>query len=423
MTKKTRAISSFLLLATMALSSLAILNTARAQSLKIVAVVNDEIISYYDLESRIRMTIQSSQMQDTPATRQRLAREVLKVMIDESLKRQAGEEKNIQVREKEIDEQISYIEKNNGMTPGSLMKFFQASRIDPETLKSQIRAQIIWNKLIGRTMRRRVNVGEEEIDEQLAVLESKSELIQKRVFEIYLSMDTPDDESQVKEEIERIRNQLAAGANFTEIARNFSQAQTAALGGDKGWVLPSELPDELQQAVANLKAGEVSRPIETLTGMYLLKVTGERRLGGEEKDASIELAQISLPLNQDQGARDTILAQLNGLRDKIDSCDASPAAAKTLEGASSSRTGMVKVSNLAGNIQKVVADLEIGQTSEPVALSKAAMIFTLCRKQEAKSNLPSRRDIREQLTQARLELLARQYLRDLRHSAFIDVRL
>ena len=398
---------------------------AQSQSLKIAAVVNDEIISYYDLESRIKLTIYSSKMQDTPAVRQRLARQILRILIDESLKRQAGDEKNISARDREVDAQIEQIEKSNNMPKGALNVFFRQQRIDPETLRNQIRTQIVWSKLIGRTMRRHVNIGEEEIDEQLESMKSKADLVQKRVFEIFLPLDSPDEDVEVKENLERIIQRLKSGTRFTELARNFSQSQSAALGGDRGWVVASELPDELQGPVNSLKPGQISDPIETLTGFYLLQVTGERRLGGNKGDTSLELAQISMayPSGSGQDGKESTLARLKGLREKINSCEDVNAIAEQQDDISSSRTGTVKVSDLSSTIREAVVDLKVGQTSEPVALAKAGMVFTVCRREEAKSNLPSRRDIREQLTQSRLEMLARQYLRDLRHGAFIDVRL
>lgn len=397
---------------------------AQQSSLRIAAVVNDNLISIYDLNERIEMAILSSGLQDNQNTRQRLAEQTLRQLIDEQIKLQAADEKSISVRDTEVTKQIGEIEKRNKMPQGQLMRVFQARGVDPETLRTQVRSQIAWAKLVARELRRRVNIGEDEIDEQLELARQDSDKLQKRVFEIFLPLESPEREVEVRQNVSRMIEQLRAGANFSGMARNFSQSGSASLGGDRGWLLPAELPPELEEVVTDLQPGEISEPIETLTGFYILQVADERKLGGSEEEIELTFSQISLPLvGGSEDARARSVARAEELRAGIDGCSTVTEQAETVEGSSVVAESKAKLGDLSALVRQNVETLEKGETSAPIALSDAVLLITLCDRVATDSNLPSRREIRNRLAGERLELLERQYLRDLRQAAFIDIRL
>lgn len=414
--------------AALAGASLALpIEPAQAQqqsALRIAAVVNDDLISVYDLQERIELTILSANLNDNQQTRQRLAGQTLRQLIDEKVKTQAAADNNVRVREAEIAKQIEQIEQRNNMPNGQLMRVLQARQVDPETLRSQIRAQIAWAKLVARKLRRRVNIGEDQIDDVLEQARKDADKEQKRVFEIFIPLESPEREVEVRQNIERMVAELRDGANFSGMARTFSQTSSSSVGGDRGWVLPSDLQPELQDVVENLSPGEISDPVETLTGFYILKVTDTRRLGGNKEQTELTFSQISLPLVGDSSeGKQTVLSRAQELRGEIKGCSDVQAQAESIEGASVVPESKAKLGDLSSVVRKHVEGLKKGETSEPIALDKAVLLITLCNRAAGDSNLPTRREIRQRLTTERLELLERQYIRDLRYAAYIDVRL
>lgn len=397
---------------------------AQQSSLRIAAVVNDDLVSVYDLKERIELTILSAGLKDNRKTRQRLASQTLRQLIDEKVKLQAAEENNVRVRDADIAKQIEQIESRNNMQPGQLMRVLQSRNVDTDSLRSQIRAQIAWSKLVARKLRRRVNIGEDQIDELLEEAKKNADQQQKRVFEIFIPLEAPERETQVRQNIDRMISELRSGANFSGMARTFSQAGTASLGGDRGWVLPTDMAPELQDVVSQLEPGEISDPIETITGFYILKVTDTRRLGGDKEDTELTFSQLSLPLvGSSSESKGAAVARANELRGEIKGCGDVKAQAQAVEGASVVPETTAKLGDLAGVVRENVENLKEGQTSTPITLNDAVLLITLCSRTSGDTNLPSRRDIRQRLTMERLELLERQYIRDLRHAAFIDIRL
>src|SRR6516162_298052 len=117
---------------------------------RIAAVVNDEVISVADLQSRIRMVMLSSNFPDSEETRQRIAAQVLRTIVDEKLQMQEAKRQNVTATEDEIKKGISQIEKQNNMQSGQLDAVLKAHGIDRAALVDQLTASIVWAKLVRR---------------------------------------------------------------------------------------------------------------------------------------------------------------------------------------------------------------------------------------------------------------------------------
>ncbi|HYU13556.1 MAG TPA: peptidylprolyl isomerase, partial [Stellaceae bacterium] len=235
--------------------------------MKIAAVVNDEVISAFDLISRIRMVLVSSNIADSPETRQRIAGQVLRSLIDEKLQLQEAKRQSVTATDDEINKALEQIEKQNNMKAGALNEFMKARGIDRGALVDQLTASIVWAKLVRRQAVQSASISDDEIDTALKRAKEHAGEPQSRVAEIFLAVDNPAQEEEVRHLAERLSQQMKQGARFSAVATQFSQSATAAVGGDIGWVRPDQLPPELAKAAAQLKPGELSPPIRT-TGGY-----------------------------------------------------------------------------------------------------------------------------------------------------------
>ena len=233
---------------------------------RIVAVVNDEVISVRDLRQRIRLVLFSSGIDDTTESRQRVANQVLRTLIDERLQLQEGRKRNVKVSDDDIGRNISDIEKLNGVEPNSLPSVFRRNRVSYDSLRAQVRARIAWSTLVHRRLAPRINIGAEEVAEILARLKASEGEDTYRLGEIFLSVNRPDEEAAIRETAGRLVEQIRGGARFSALARQFSQTATAAVGGDLGWTPRSELEPAVAAAVDRLSPGEVLDPILSISG-------------------------------------------------------------------------------------------------------------------------------------------------------------
>lgn len=261
-------------------------------SLRIAAVVNDDVITGLDLAIRTRMTILSSELPDTSEMRNRVARQVLRTMIDERLMLQEAARQNVTVRQAEVDAELSKLAERNGITLDQFGDFLAQNGVLLKPLADQIRATIAWSKLVSRQLRARAVVSEEDIDEVLRQAEENVGQPQRRVAEIFLAVDQAVDDEEVRRNAERLIEQIRGGAPFPAVAAQFSDAATAAVGGDVGWVLPGQLPAEVDEALQSMRDGEIVGPLRAAGGYYILQLRGQRTVAEDTQPDREEVRRL-----------------------------------------------------------------------------------------------------------------------------------
>ncbi len=423
----TAAASLALVVGVLAAAATTPFGPARAQDnvLRIAAVVNGDVISVLDLSSRLRLAALSAGVELDANTQQRLLPQVMRSMIDETLQRQAAEDASVRATDREVQEQLSKVAGRNNMSVEDMRRFFAQRGIDPDTLKRQVEAQILWAKYVQRQFGREARVTPEEVDEELDRLRAVADQPQHRVYEIFLAVDEPEREPEVKRNAERLLQQIRNGADFSSLARNFSQSPTAGDGGDLGWVAPGQLEPALDKALARLEPGMVSKPIRTVSGYYLLYVTDERTPGVDPMDTRIDLAQMTVrpPESGGEAARSDLIQSLTRRVSEIDGCPALADWAKQRDDASLARAEDVRLGDLPGPVREAVAPLDAGRVTKPVDRGGAIVVVGVCTREAPESELPSRDEVRNRLRTERLDRRAQRELRDLRRAAYIDVRL
>jgi peptidyl-prolyl cis-trans isomerase SurA len=243
-------------------------------------VVNDDIISTSDLTARLQLALVSSGLPSTVETRQRLTPQVLRGLVDERLQLQEATRSNISVGEKEIGDAFTRVAEQNRMDRDQLEKMLASQGVPRSTLESQIRSTIAWGKLVQRRLRPSIEIGQDEIDAVLQRIQANAGKPEYLTAEIFLAVDTPDREDEIKRLADRLVEQIGQGASFPAVARQFSQSAGASNGGDLGWVQQGQLPDELDTVLRELKPGQASRPIRSLTGYHILLLRDQRTTGG-----------------------------------------------------------------------------------------------------------------------------------------------
>ena len=393
---------------------------------RIAAVVNDEVISIADVQSRLRMVMLSSNFPDSQETRQRIASQVLRTIVDEKLQMQEAKRQNVTASEDEIKKAIAQIEKQNNMQPDQLDAVLKAHGIERSSLVDQLTASIVWAKLVRRLVSQTNIVSDEEIDEAAKRIKESANEPQSRVAEIFLGVDSPQQDEEMRQLAERLTEQMKRGARFSAVAQQFSQSPTAAVGGDLGWVRPEQLSPDLAKAVAQMRPGELSPPIRSGGGYYLLLVL-DRRTGRSDPgadEAVLHLVQVVFPLppQASEGMRRAALAEAQNAKATAKSCPEMLKIGKEKGSPQLSSEGRLRVSQIAPAVRRIVAELEVGQASQPIVQKNGVGVIMVC-ETVPNTTLPTRDEIANQLARQRAENLARRYLRDLRRTAFVDVRV
>ncbi len=397
-------------------------STHGQELMRIAAVVNDEIVSIYDLGARIAIVIASSNLPDSPELRRQVAPQVLRSLVDERLQAQEAARLDVSVGDDEMGAAIRTLEERNNLPPGGLGNFIRSKRLDQSAVMEQIQAELLWSKIVTRRLAATVSVGEDEIDDALSRLEANRGLPEYRIAEIFLAVETPDVEREVAQTARGLVQQIRGGARFPAIARQFSQSATAAVGGDIGWVIQGQLPPELDSVIQSLERGNVSDPIRAFDGFYILWLVDRRTvLTADPLTTRVRLAQLVVE------AGDTAGEDLSAFAARIGSgvrgCEALLAQAATLGSTLSGELGEVAMKDLPEPIRDAIGTLPVGQASAPLPFDQHVRLLMVCGRDEAETRLPDRDAVRNGIAGRRLEMLARRYLRDLRRAAFVEYRI
>ncbi|MDX2027062.1 MAG: peptidylprolyl isomerase [Alphaproteobacteria bacterium] len=387
---------------------------------RVVAVVNDNVISTFDLESRIKLATISSGLPNTEEVQRRLLPQVLRSLIDEQLQLQEAKRLDINITKEDVDQAFQRIAHDNNIP--DMRAYIAAQGGSPEALASQIRGNLAWNKIIQRSVRPRVEVGDDEVEAAIERIRANAGKGEFLVSEIFLGIDNPTDEEEVKQFAENLVQQLKGGANFGAVARQFSQGTGAATGGDIGWIQEGQLAPELNRALESMQPGEVVGPIRSSSGYHILGVREKRTI------AASDPGEVSLDLQQafrsfDDTTTEAVAQESGQLRSTISSCT-------NLQEQLASRfpawrwqdLGETKMSKMPSWVADKVSDLSIGKPSEPLATDKGALVFFVCDRHVPEGGI-NREAIFNSIGTEKMELQARRLLRDLRRTAYVDIRL
>jgi peptidyl-prolyl cis-trans isomerase SurA len=396
---------------------------------KIVAVVNDEAISQGDLDARIKLAMLAGNYPDKPEVREKISPQVLRSLIDDQLRVQEAKRLKLSVDKEEVENELKQTAESNHQSLEQLKGLLTKEGIPFSTLEKQTMAQAAWRKVIQKEIRRRVEVTDDEIDSAYSKMMASVDKKQYRVFEIFLTVDSPADEPRVKAFADDIEDQLQHGANFAKLAQQFSQAAGAAQGGDLGTVQDGELPDEIDKAIKELPVGQVSQPIRTQAGYHILLVRAKGdALQGDPALAEVHLKNVLIPFTKQPTKEDLprLIEEARKVGESLPNCQAVDEKGKRdgLGGDLGKPGQMTKMTDLPQGIAQAVASLGVNQISQPVPTNDGMMLFMVCqRKDPPKREPPTKEQVGSQMYLERLDMQQQRYLSDLRSSGFVDIRI
>jgi peptidyl-prolyl cis-trans isomerase SurA len=316
------------------------------------------------------------------------------------------------------------IEEQNHLAPGGLVKLLTSKGIETDAMRQQVRAEIAWARLVHQVLIRRLHISENAVSTRLEAIKANLGKPEYHASEIFLSLENAKNEAEVRDLAERLTEQMHQGAPFGAIARQFNQAGSA--DGHLGWLSEGMMDDELMKALAALQPNEVTAPIRTTEGYYILTLMEKRKVGeGIGGGTAIDLMVIDLNsiASAGQAERDLQMRHLREILAPAKTCDDLTSLAKQAPSASINILEKLPEAQVPTKVVPLIKDLQPGQISEPIDEPKGRRFFAVCARGAGNSDrLPSADDIRRQMEDEQLELVARRYLLDLHGNAVVDIR-
>ncbi|MEO8175287.1 MAG: peptidylprolyl isomerase [Sphingomicrobium sp.] len=392
--------------------------------IKATAIINGEIITQTDIDQRTALlTIANGGRIPTDEV-ERLRQQVLRNLIDETLQIQAAKAEDITIKPAEIDKTLVRVAGNNKQTVDQLTALLENHGSSIRTMRRQIEGELAWTRLQRAKIESSVSVGEDEVKAILDRMTAAKGTEEFHVSEIFLSA-TAGNESQTLANAGKILEQLRNGASFVGYARQYSEASTAAVGGDLGWVRPEQLPEPIAAQLRAMGPGQVSNPIQVPGGFSIVAVQDTRKvLTADPRDAVLSLKQVSVgfPKGVTRQQAEPIVARFAAASRSVGGCGGADKIAADFNG-ELVQSDQVKIRDLPAALQQMMLPMQVGQATQPFgSIEEGVRILVICGRDEVDASAPTHDEVFNQLNEERVNMRARRYLRDLRRDAVIEFR-
>ena len=259
---------------------------------QIAVVVNDDVITRYELNSYLDKIKLQLKKQGTPLPdAKELEKQVLERMIMDMLQLQFAKESGVRIDDAQLDKALGRIAQQNNFA--SLAEFrakLGKDGVDFKKFREEIRNEITFTRLREREVDSKLVVSENEIENYL-LTQNKQAGRGEELELAHILVQIPEQASAEKIQASRQRadkawEQLRGGAQFAQVAAGFSDAKDGLQGGNLGWRSIDRLPSIFQEAVQNMQPGEISAVLRSTNAFHIVKLLGKR-----SKDTPVLITQ------------------------------------------------------------------------------------------------------------------------------------
>ncbi len=403
---------------------------------RIVAIVDEEMILQSDLDLALelyQLDRQISGLPPEPVTTE-LRRRVLDSLIENKLIIAAARQSDMVVEDEEIEkkvqERVDQLVAQYGSTE-ALQQALAASNLTLDDFRfrygSQLRNQQYMRLVVGRFIRPSIEVMANEVEayylENLNEMPAEPDSLTVASILVRIQPSTTA-RREVQEKVAASQQALAAGQDFAEVARAFSEGPNARRGGRIGAVRPGDLFDRvLEQTIAQLAVGEVSQPVVSTRGVHIL------RLDQIEGDSARVISQIFFPLEvtpEDvaSGRQRIAAARERILAGEAFSLVAAEVSEDPVSAAAGGLLGTFQLDELSGAFREALAAARVGQVTEPVQTPAGWYIFQVLDRVEGHRYTfeELREDLRRFVESRKIEIALAKYIADLKQRFFVDIK-
>jgi peptidyl-prolyl cis-trans isomerase SurA len=393
---------------------------AQAARVNIAAVVGDDIISTTDVSERRDLIMATAGIPETVENQQKIAPRIMQSLIDETLQMQEAKRQSVAVTEEELSKAIDDMgARDNGET---VREFIKRRGLSLRSMENQLRAQLAWNKVVQRKLRRNVSISQDEIARARQAEASAPGEAELRLQALEIRIPSEDKADAATKLAEEVALDLKAGAEMGSVAARLIGNPNVRYS-QPTWVPEKNLPPPLQQALRAMKAGEYTPPLRGGNAIQILQVMDRKTAPklADTTEFAIKQISIAVPKKRDKPSLAKLSAVAETLRADSGSCMDDlvpkvdlPAQAKFVR---------LQLANMSPEQRSVVSHLEVGDVSEPLMSPDALRFIVMCEKIEPSGGaLPDAEKIRQQLFAEKIELEAEKHLRNLRREAYIDIK-
>ncbi len=393
---------------------------------KATAIVNESVITGTDVDQRVGLLTAANNLEIGDAERDQLKLQVLRQIIDETLKIQEAKGHDIDVTSQEIQDSYDRVASNFNRSPADFTKFLRSQGSSEKSLKRQIEGELAWNRYLRREIEPKVNVSEEEVKAIIARIEAAKGTQEYHLKEIYIR-GSGDRAQAAAARASQVMDIIKSGKTpFETLARQQSDSPTKIVGGDLDWIRANQLPTELGTAATEMQVGQIAGPIPNSDGFSILYLVDKRQvLTADPRDAKLNLKQLTVrfPAGTTEAQATARASAFAKTTQAIQGCGSVDKIAASV-GAEVVTNDTVRIRDLPPQLQDILLKMQVGQSSPPFGSpTDGVRALVLCGRDDPQNGVaPNVETVQDQIQQQRVNLRAQQTLRDLRRDAIIEYR-
>ena len=399
---------------------------------RIIAVVNEDVIMQSELEAKMRTVRgQIKQQGSTVPPASIFERQILDNLVQNRIQLQLAARAGIRVDDETLNRTIGNIAAENQVSLTQFREILEQDGYSYEQFREDIRNEITLSQLRKRQVENRIVVTEREIDNFLVNQEFQGTFqTEIRLSHILLSLPdaaTADEIEQVRQVAAQIREDLLAGADFTEIAATVSDGGNASNGGDLGWRKSEDIPSLFADYIPEMKNGDISELIQSPSGFHIIKISG---IKSDEENIVEQTNSRHILIKTDQlTTSEQAKSKLEQLKLRIESGDDFGLLAKgnshdSVSAIDGGNLGWRTPGELVPEFQRVMDTLEPNQISEPFRSSYGwHIVQVLGRRNFDNTESVKRGKARMAIRTRKLKEAMQNWTRRLRDEAYVEYRL
>ena len=399
---------------------------------RIVAIVDQTVITEQELESRMRTVTAQLKKQNTELPAESVLRkQILERLISDALQLQYAAQTGVKIDDNQLNKTIERIAEQNQMSVKEFSDALSADGISMTKFRADIRSEITIARLREREVESRVNVSESEIDNFLTTQSSNNE--NRDEFEISHILirtpeeGTPEEIQKAKAKVDEAIKLLQEGSSFSKVSASFSDAPNALEGGNLGWKSATQVPTLFLDALKSMQSGEVSQPLRSPNGFHILKLNNKR--GGnsplviEQTHARHILIKLTEIVSESDGKK-----KMDGIKERLDNGEKFEVLARQFseDGSASNGgdLGWVNPGDTVPQFEKAMNELKDNQISEPIRSPFGwHIIQVLERRKQDMSKEAARLKARQEIRARKADEAYQDWVRELRDRAYVEMKL
>ena len=262
----------------------------------LIGTVDEQALTSYELNQRIKILINTLQLEDNIGNRDKVRESALEKLIEDKLKISEAKKLEITISDSELDLFLSNVFKFPVEKKIEFSNFLNDQGIDEDIVREQARAELLWNKIINQRFAGFITVSELEINEEKKIYDNNIGSVQFNFSEILVNKD--ESKKDALKKIQQIKQLLDQDTKFSTVASRFSDSPTRLQGGVLGWVFSSQLDNLTRVSLENMLVGQTSKIIEMENNYKIIKLNN-KRIYGQKGNKEYDIINFSSPKNND----------------------------------------------------------------------------------------------------------------------------